>query len=90
LSDQWFKFEEDCCTAYNIVRKEGKKLINLFLLMLSAGMPELNHEKDIDHMVQKLKLELSEQEASKDFKKKIQEAIHTTTRRIDNLAHNAK
>jgi len=39
--------------------------------MLSAGMPELNHEKDIDHMVQKLKLELSEQEASKDFKKKI-------------------
>jgi hypothetical protein len=46
-SPQFLEFEEDCCRAFNILRKEGNKLINLFLLMLSAGMPELNHEKDL-------------------------------------------
>jgi len=55
-SRAFFKFEEDCCKAYNILRKEGSKLINLFLLMLSAGMPELNHDKDIMHLVKKLNL----------------------------------
>ena len=84
------EFEEDCCNAYNILRKEGDKLINLFLLMLSAGMPELNHEKDIQWLVKRLNLNLSEQEASKVFKKEIINAIYSTSRRLDNLAHNIK
>ncbi len=32
------KFEEHCTTAYNLVRKHGVFLINIFLLMLSAGI----------------------------------------------------
>lgn len=83
-------FEEDCCKAYNILRKEGNKLINLFLLMLSAGMPELNHEDDIMHLVKKLNLGKSEQEASIIFRKEIQNAMNSTSRRFDNLAHNIK
>jgi len=59
-SKQFEDFEEDCCTAYNIIRKEGNILINLFLLMLSAGMPELNKEKDIEFLVERLHFELTE------------------------------
>lgn len=35
------KFEEYCTQAYNLVRKSGNFIINIFLLMLEAGMPEL-------------------------------------------------
>ena len=34
-------FERMCCEAYNLVRARGNLLINLFILMVPAGMPEL-------------------------------------------------
>lgn len=56
--------------------------------MLSAGMPELQHEFEIQNLVKKLDFEKSDQEAAKNFRKEIHRAVHTTFRRIDNLAHN--
>ena len=50
------EFEDCCCKAYNILRREGHRLINMFLIMLSAGMPELKSEKNIEYMVRKLRL----------------------------------
>ena len=42
MKTQDFKdFEDHCCRAYNCLRDNSKQLINLFLIMLSAGMPEL-------------------------------------------------
>ena len=53
-------FEEKCCLAYNILRKEGHQLINMFLIMLSAGMPELKKDEDIQYMVNRLDLNISD------------------------------
>lgn len=39
--DLFGKFQRDCTNAYNLVRKHGHFLINIFLMNLSAGMPEL-------------------------------------------------
>ena len=58
--------------------------------MLSAGMPELNKEKDIEFLVDRLHFELTEQEASKLFKKEIIKAMNNKMRRFDNVAHNIK
>ena len=58
--------------------------------MLSAGMPELNKEKDIEFLVERLHFELTEQEASKLFKKEIIKAMNNKMRRFDNVAHNIK
>ena len=58
--------------------------------MLSAGMPELNKEKDIEFLVERLHFELTEQEASKLFKKEIIKAMNNRMRRFDNVAHNIK
>ena len=58
--------------------------------MMSAGMPELNHEKDLEYLVKKLNFGQSEQEASKSFKKEIWRAMAATSRRLDNFAHNLK
>lgn len=89
-TEEFLEFEQDCCDAYNILRKNGSKLINLFLLMLSAGMPELMQDSDIQYMVTKLNLDMTEQEASKLMKKEIARAQNTISRRMDNLAHNIK
>lgn len=92
-SRAFLEFEKDCCTAFNILRKEGKHLINLFLLMMSAGMPELQTQKDLDHLTKVLAFELTDQEASMRMKELINEAMDgfcTTRRRLDNFSHNIK
>lgn len=47
-------FEDLCCQAYNILRKQGSLLITLFFLMLSCGIPELQTEDDIKWLQAKL------------------------------------
>lgn len=44
------KFESHCTEAYNLIRKHGNFLINIFLLMISAGMPELQNPSDIEYL----------------------------------------
>ena len=39
--DMFKQFEQDCTNAYNYIRKHGHFLLNIFLMNLSAGMPEL-------------------------------------------------
>jgi len=58
--------------------------------MLSAGMPELKHKEEIEALVKKLDLNLSEREAAKKFQQEITTAINTFSRRMDNLMHNYK
>ena len=90
LTQDFKDFEDYCCKAYNLLRDNSKQLINLFLIMLSAGMPELSHKEEIENMEKALKLQLSAREAQKDFKDKIRIARKTFTRRVDNTFHNFK
>jgi phosphatidylinositol kinase/protein kinase (PI-3 family) len=65
------KFELHCCKAYEILRLNADQLVTLFQIMLSAGMPELNHDENIQKMVERLHLKMTEREASKHFKVEI-------------------
>lgn len=47
-------FEDKCCKAYNLIRKHGNFFVNIFRMMLSAGMPELQRESDIEYLVEML------------------------------------
>ena len=51
-------FVELCGKAFNCLRRRGNELINLFRLMIPAGMPELEGESDIQYLVEMLALEL--------------------------------
>ncbi|GBG30282.1 Phosphatidylinositol 3-kinase, putative [Hondaea fermentalgiana] len=84
------EFVKLCCRAYNILRRHGNTLVNLFRLMVPAGMPELTSDDSILYLCQKLCLEMTEQEASESFKREIQSALGDTYRRFDNLIHNIK
>ncbi|KAL4490435.1 hypothetical protein ABPG72_002645 [Tetrahymena utriculariae] len=81
------KFEEYCTQAYNLVRKSGNFIINIFLLMLEAGMPELQSPQDIEYLRNQLSINLTEQEATNKFKKEITDSLNSLFRRIDNFFH---
>ncbi len=41
------RFEDLCVSGYNFLRKDGARFINLLLIMLSAGIPQLKYERNI-------------------------------------------
>ncbi|EGR27401.1 phosphatidylinositol- -diphosphate 3-kinase, putative [Ichthyophthirius multifiliis] len=84
------KFEEYCTQAYNLVRKQGNFIINIFLLMLEAGMPELQFPHQIEYLKNQLSISLSEQEATNKFKKEIHDSLNSIFRRFDNFIHQLK
>lgn len=88
--EKFQRFEDFCTKAYNQVRKHGHFLLNVFLMTLSAGMPELQDVADIDYMLDQLSVELGDQEANEKFKKAIQLSLNDQWRKIDNFIHNLK
>jgi phosphatidylinositol-4,5-bisphosphate 3-kinase len=89
-SESFERFKELCCQAYNLVRRQGHRLIYLFKMMISAGMPELSSEEDIEYFRDMLSLHLTDSEASDRFRKEISNSRNNTFRRFDNAIHNLK
>ncbi|KAK3099967.1 hypothetical protein FSP39_012674 [Pinctada imbricata] len=68
------KFYDICERAYLIIRQRGQLLMRLFLMMLSAGIPQLMTTSDVDYLKETLALALSDDEAKRKFKAKFKEA----------------
>ncbi|TYZ61557.1 hypothetical protein PybrP1_010116 [[Pythium] brassicae (nom. inval.)] len=86
-SKDFKKFAETCTKAYNIVRKHMHLLVSLLLLMVPAGMPELTGRDDINHLVQTMAPELTEDQARESFEHAIQICLNSNFKRIDNTIH---
>ncbi|KRX10773.1 Protein kinase-like domain [Pseudocohnilembus persalinus] len=80
-------FEEMCCKGYNLIRKHGHFIINIFKLMLSAGIPELQNAENIEYLNMILSLELSEQQAAAKFRKELKNTLKDTFKSLDNMIH---
>ena len=89
-SPDFIKFSNFCTQAYNLVRNKGNLIISLFIIMLAAGMPELESYSDIEYLKNQLSLDLSEMEANNKFINEIHNSLDDTFRRIDNLFHALK
>jgi phosphatidylinositol-4,5-bisphosphate 3-kinase len=89
-SELFKKFKSYCCKAYNCARKHGKRLISLFILMISAGMPELKKKEEIKYLREMLSLKLTEKEANSKFTTEIDNALNNAFKLIDNFFHAAK
>ncbi|KAL5015314.1 hypothetical protein ScPMuIL_009584 [Solemya velum] len=87
--DPLFKsFEELCCRVYSILRKQSHFLINLFTLMLSSGIPELQSLDDVSYLRTTLAVEKNEEEARKYFLSKFHSAcVDSWTTKIDWVMH---
>ena len=78
-----------CTNAFNILRRNAQRLLNITITMSSSNMPEFSTMSDVLYFRDMLKLELSnEEEASDYFIRMIKETINDKYRIIDNLIHN--
>jgi phosphatidylinositol 3-kinase len=76
-SEGYLRFKELCCTAYNILRKNADLILNMFILMADASIPDIEHNsannqgkgvlmdplKNIMKLQEKLKLDLNDAQA---------------------------
>ena len=85
--DRFRTFCQLCCRAYNILRRHGDMFINLFKLMISTGIPELQKEEDIDWLRDRLMLGSSDEEAARHFEKQIHVSLKTKRTQINNFIH---
>jgi phosphatidylinositol-4,5-bisphosphate 3-kinase len=86
-SPVYSSFVATCCQAYNILRQNGDLLMNLFQLMVQAGIPELSSMSNIHHLRRKLKLHLDEEAAAELFARKIEKSRRTLFTLIDHSIH---
>ena len=87
---EYQKFCELCCNAFNCVRSSASSLEVMFVLMLSAGMPELQQAEDIGYLQSMLQLSKEPEEAAKAFREEIESSRKDKVRTADNYAHLAK
>lgn len=83
-SEQFKAFENICCRAFNILRKNSYVLIMLFALSLQCGVPQLKTENDIAYFRERLLIDqgTTDEDASKHFIKQIHKAIRTRTTQL--------
>jgi len=89
-SNLFKQFLKLCSEAFKYLRLNSIVLENMFILMVSAGMPELLLEKDIHYLRDKLAIGLPEKKADETLHAEINKSLDSTYRRIDNMIHNFK
>lgn len=72
-----------------LIREKGNMFINLFSMMVSAGIPELSSIRDIRYLLETLKLSTHEAEALRSFRGKYNDAVRNGWKATINWAiHN--
>ena len=84
------EFESMCCGAYNVLRQHSNLLMNLFILVTPAAMPELLAREDVTYLKDMLSCDMTPEQADKKFKGEIAKSLRTVSRRFDNWIHNMK
>ena len=82
------EFVNYCTSAFNILRANAKKILNIMITMSSSNMPEFSTMSDISYVKDQLKLNMSEKDASEYFIKTIKDSLNDKYRTMDNLIHN--
>jgi len=83
------EFAKICSNIYSILRNKENSyfLINLFCLMLSTGIPELQTTKDIEYLQNAFSFEMDNVEASEKFQRLITEALNTKSQTLNDFIH---
>ena len=81
-------FKTACVKAYNILRHNAQRLINMFIIMSTAGMPELCSMDDVRYAKKQLKLDMpNDEDAGNYFVGLIKQSKNDRFRLIDNIFH---
>ena len=87
-TDEFKKFQALCENAYMIVRRYSHLIVNLFILMLSSDMPELQSIEDVMFLRKTLAIDESDEKALEFFRQQFVESYkHSYTTKLDWFAH---
>jgi phosphatidylinositol-4,5-bisphosphate 3-kinase len=86
LYDQFIEWTGE---AYNCLRMRSRLLILLFALMVSAGMPELMSDVDINYLVDMLRLKVDAKKARQHVQSEVKSSLKDWMRILDNRIHEA-
>ncbi|ESN92774.1 hypothetical protein HELRODRAFT_96068 [Helobdella robusta] len=90
-NDFFKKFEKLCQEAFQTLRRYGKFLIVLFMMMMNTGIPEVSCLKDIEYLKETLVPHKTDEEAKEHFKSKFTEALKNSWKTSLNMAcHNLR
>ena len=85
------RFMKFCGDAYMKLRLHSREIITLFLLMVTAGITEMQSVDDLDYLRKTLAVDRSDDEAEEYFLKKFSEAYEGAwNTKLDWLFHWAK
>lgn len=85
--DQYVAFTDLCCDIYNILREHSVLLVSLFSLAIPCNLPELQTEKDVLWIYEKLLVGATDDEASEHFKKQLEISLNTRGTLINDAFH---
>lgn len=88
-SKQFAEFIQHTDSAYRILRRHSNVLLNLFSLMLDAGIPDIASEPDkaIFKIEQRLRLDLSDEAATKHIFTQIESSLNAKMAMISDIIH---
>ncbi len=73
-TQRFHDFVDLCCKGFNILRKNGNLLLNLFALMSSSGIPHVTMDA-VRYVQRALLPDLSPSEAAATFSRMIEESL---------------
>ena len=82
------QFVEMCTTAYNLLRSSASLFMNLFAMMMSSGMPELQTVEDLFYLKDTLDLDLTQQQAGEKFAAMLESSSKALSTRVNWVIHN--
>eukprot|EP00817_Percolomonadidae_sp_ATCC50343_P002456 CAMPEP_0117424086 /NCGR_PEP_ID=MMETSP0758-20121206/4576_1 /TAXON_ID=63605 /ORGANISM="Percolomonas cosmopolitus, Strain AE-1 (ATCC 50343)" /LENGTH=815 /DNA_ID=CAMNT_0005207655 /DNA_START=649 /DNA_END=3096 /DNA_ORIENTATION=- len=85
--ERFKKFKSLGAQAFNIIRKNGHVIINLFLLMMATGIPELSSIDDVMWLRNSLVAEKTEEEAGDYFHELVEKSLNNTRAKINDAVH---
>ncbi|KDQ59030.1 hypothetical protein JAAARDRAFT_33751 [Jaapia argillacea MUCL 33604] len=87
-STHYARFKNFCFTAFTILRKSANLILNLVALMVDANIPDIKHRDVHEQIMEKFRLDLTEEEAIKHFEALLNETSYFTAvlDRIHDLA----
>jgi len=77
-SSHYQRFSALCFTAFTILRKSANLILNLVTLMADANIPDLTNRDVHEQLMDKFRLDLSEEEAIKHFETLLNETSYFT------------
>ena len=80
-------FVDLCCKSFNIIRKNGNLLLNLFALMASSGIPGVTMDA-VSYVQRALLPDLSDAEAAATFSRMIEESLTSWFTQWNFFIHN--